>query len=442
MKVSTEKIQGSQVVLTIEADKEEMDKSLDRAYRRLVAKTAVPGFRKGKAPRPMLERYLGREALVEEAANLLMAESYDKAVEEHKVAAIAQPKVEVLQVEPLSFKATVPVRPTVELGDYHEIKFTPDTVVVTDEEVTDTMEKLRQMRATWEPVEREAKSGDLLNIDAEGIAKGKTAISEKGGWYVLSPGNTSSLPGFSEQLEGAKVGEEREFTLKLPEEFGELAGEDCNFKVKVNEIKQKNLPALNDEFAKSLGRGIETVNALKERVLADIKSDKERMERRSLQEKAIEALVAISHLEYPDILVQDEIDHLIEERKQYLGERESLEDYLKNAKKTEEEFRNELKPRAEDIIKRSLVLEKLGEMEKIEVNESEITAEAERVIQGASDDEKLKQFFSSQSGKESLRRNIYMRKIIDRFTDIATKVEETTPLEEKEGGKENGEPAK
>ncbi len=444
MKVSTEKIQGSQVVLTIEADKEEMDRSLDKAYRRLVAKTAVPGFRKGKAPRPMLERYLGREALVEEAANLLMAESYDKALEEHKVDAIARPKVEVIQVEPLSFKATVPVRPTVELGDYHEIKFTPDTVVVTDEEITDTMERLRQMRATWEPVEREARSGDLLNIDAEGIAQGKTVISEKGGWYVLSPGNSSSLPGFSEQLEGAKKGEERTFTLKLPEEFGEHAGEDCNFKVQVNEIKQKNLPDLDNEFAKSLGRGIETVDALRERVLADIKSDKERMARRSLEDKAIEALVAVSRLEYPDILVQNEVDDLIEERKQYLGERDSLENYLKNAKKTEEEFRNELKPRAEDIIKRSLVLEKLGEVEKIEVGAPEIDAEAERVIQstqGASDGDKLRQFFNSQSGRESLRRNIYMRKTIERLADIAAKVEETTPLEEKEGGKENGEPA-
>jgi len=441
MKVSTEKIQGSQVVLTIEADKEEMDKSLDRAYRRLAAKTAVPGFRKGKAPRPMLERYLGRDALVEEAANLLMAESYDKALEEHKVDAIARPKVEVLQVEPLSFKATVPVRPIVELGDYHEIKFIPETVVVTDEEVTEAQERLRQTRATWEPVEREAKFEDLLNIDVEGTAQGKVVVSEKGGWYPLSPGPSSSLPGFSEQLEGAKKGEEREFTLKLPQEFGELTGQDCSFKVLVNEIKQKNLPDLDDEFAKSLGRGIETIDALREKVFADIKSEKERMERRRLEDKAIEALVAISRLEYPDILVQNEIEQLIDERKQYLGERDSLENYLKNAKKTEEEFRNELKPKAEDIIKRSLVLEKLGEVEKIEVSDAEVDAEVERIAQQSAD-ERVRQVFSSQSGRESLRRNIYMRKIIDRLAEIATKGEETTPLEEKEGGKENGESTK
>jgi trigger factor len=222
----------------------------------------------------------------------------------------------------------------------------------------------------------------------------------------------------------------------------ELAGQECNFKVLVNDIKQKNLPDLDDEFAKSLGRGIETVSALKEKILADIRGEKERIEKRKLEDKAIGALVAISRLEYPDILLQDEIDHLIEERKQYLGEKDSLENYLKNAKKTVEEFRNELKPAAEDIIKRSLVLDKLIEVEKIELDDSEVDAEVERVIQGANNDERVRQLFSSPSGRQSLKRNLHIRKSIDRLVDIATRVEETTPLEGKEGGKDNGEPTK
>lgn len=442
MKVTTERIEGSRVVLNVETDKDEMDKSIEKAYRRLAAKTAVPGFRKGKAPRPMLERYLGREALVEEAANLLLVETYDKAIEEHKVDAIARPQVEVIQVEPLSFKATVPVRPTVELGEYHEIKFIPEPVVVTDDEVNEALERLRNMRATWEPVERDAKPEDLLNIDVEGTVEGKVVVSEKGGWYPLSPGPSSSLPGFSEQLEGAKKGEEKTFVLKLSQDFKELAGQECNFKVLVNDIKQKNLPDLDDELAKSLGRGIETVSALKEKIVADIRGEKERIEKRKLEDKAIEALVAISRLEYPDILVQDEIEHLIEERKQYLGEKDSLENYLKNSKKTEEEFRNELKPAAEDIIKRSLVLDKLAEVEKTEVSDPEVDTEVERVIQGANNDERVRQLFSSPSGRQSLKRNLYIRKTIDRLLDIATKAEETIPLEGKEGGKENGESTK
>jgi len=442
MKATTEKIEGSQVVLNIETDMTEMERSLEKAYRRLVAKTAVPGFRKGKAPRPMLERYLGREALIEEAANLLIVETYDKAIEEHKVDAIAQPKVEVLQVEPLTFKATVAVRPTVELGDYREINLTRETVEVTDEEVNEAMERLRHMRATWEPVEREAKLDDLLNIDVEGTAQGKSVIGEKGGYYVLSSNPTSPLPGLSEQLTGVKKGEERTFTLKLPEDFKELANEDCDFKVLVNEIKQKILPELDDEFAKSLGKGLETVAALKERITSDIKATKERLAKERLEDKAVEALVAISRLEYPDILVQNEIDHLISERKKYLGDSDSLDNYLKNAKKTEEEFRNELKPVAEGIIKRSLVVEKLGVVEKMEVSTEDIDAEVERLVSGSNNDERVRQVFSSPSNRESLGRNIYMRKAIDRLVEIATKGEGTTSLEEKEGGKEDGEATK
>ena len=439
MKATTEKIEGSRVVLNIETDNEEMEKSLEKAYRRLAAKTAVPGFRKGKAPRPMLERYLGREALVEEAANLLLVETYDKAIEEHKVEAIARPEVEVIQIEPLSFKATVPVRPTVELGDYHDIKFVPEQVEITEEEVNEALERLRNMRSTWEPVEREAKLDDLLNIDVEGIAQDKVVVSEKGGWYVISANPNAPFPGLSKELEGAKKDEERAFTLKLPESFKESAGQDCVFKVKVNEVKQRNLPNLDDEFAKSLGKGVDTLDVLKERIKSDLKSAKERLARGRLEDKAIDALVAISRLEYPDIMVQNEIDHLIEERRQYQGGEGSLEDYLKNAKKTEEEFRNELKPAAEGVIKRSLVLAKLGEMEKVEVGAADIDAEIERVVQNSNNDERVRQVFSSPTARESLGRNIYIRKAIDRLAEIATKVEEATPPVEKEGGKENGE---
>ena len=438
MKVSTEKIEGSQVVLTIEADETEMEKSLEKAYRRLAARTNVPGFRKGKAPRPMLERYLGREALVEEAANQLLAESYDKAIDEHKIDAIAQPKVEILQIEPLSFKATVAVRPTVELGDYHEIKFVPETVQVSDEEVNEALERLRHLQSTWEPVEREAKYEDLLNIDAEGIAKGNAIVNEKGGWYQLSADVPPAFPGFGENLQGAKKGEERTFTIKLSEEHHkELAGEECNFKVVVNEIKQRNLPNLDDGFAKSLGKGAETLEALKEMVAAEIKSEKERLARGRLEDKAVEALVAISRLEYPEVMVQHEIDHLIEERKQYLNKKEGLDEYLKNIKKTEEEFRNELKPAAEDIIKRSLVIEKLREVEKVDVSDAELDSEIEKIIQRAKD-ERVRQVFSAPQGRESLKRNLNIRKALDRLVETATKAEESTPSGEKEGGKENG----
>ena len=442
MKATTEKIEGSRVVLNIETDSSEMDKSMEKAYRRLAAKTLVPGFRKGKAPRDMLERHVGREALVEEAANLLLVETYEKALEEHKVEAIARPEIEVAQIEPLSYKATVPVRPTIELGNYHGIKLVPDAVEVTEDDVNSALERMRNMKATWEPVEREAKIDDLLNLDVEGKVDDKVAVNDKGAWYVIAVEPPAAFPEFSQQLEGAKRGEERSFTLKLPDGFKELAGKDCAFTVKVNEVKQRNLPNLDDEFVKSLGQdvGTDTVDALREKAKAGIKSAKERMAKSKLEDKAIEELVAISKIEYPDIMVQNEIDRIIEERKRYA--QGGLEEYLKNAKKTEEEFRHELRSVAEDVIKRSLVMGELGSVEKVEVSAADIDAEVEKMVQGNNNAENVRKVFSSPSGRETLGRNLYMRKSVDRLIDIATKAEGATPSQEKEGGKEDGEATK
>lgn len=444
MKVSKDRIEGSQVVLNIEVEAEEMEGAVRQAYRRLGAKTTVPGFRKGKAPSAILEQYFGKGALVEEAAEHLLPEVYERAIREQEVEAIAQPQIEVLQVDPLAFKATVPVRPTVELGDYHQIKFTLEPAVVTEEEVAEALEAIRYMQAPWEPVERPASFGDLLAIDVEGTVGDKSVIDEKGGWYRLSPDLPSAVPGFAEQLEGAKKGEERVFTLTLPAEQGDFGGQECNFRVLVNEIKQKNLPELDDEFAKGLGQGSETLDQLKEKIAADLKSRKEWEAKNNLEEKAIKALVDLAQLEFPDVIVQHEIDHLIAEREQHSGDRASLENYLKAAKKTEDEFRSELRPVAERIVVRSLVLQKFAELEGIEVGAADIDAEVEQMMQHASD-KGTRQLLSSPSARESLGRNLFIRKAMDRLFEIATaegvsvsSEDESVASQVKQEGDENG----
>lgn len=444
MKVSKDKIEGSQVVLNIEVEAEEMEGAIQQAYRRLGAKTTVPGFRKGKAPSAILEQYFGKGALVEDAAEHLLPEVYDRAIREHEVEAIAQPQIEVLQTDPLAFKATVAVRPTVELDDYHQIKFALEPVVVTEEEVTEALENIRYMQAPWEPVERPASFGDLLAIDVEGTVGDKSVINEKEGWYRLSPDLPSALPGFAEQLEGAEKGEERVFTLTLPPEQGDFGGQECNFRVLVNEIKQKNLPELDDEFAKGLGQGLETSDSLKEKIAADLKSRKEWEAKNNLEEKAIKALVDLAQVDFPDIMVQQEIDHLIAEREQHSGDRASLENYLNSVKKTEEEFRNELRPMAERIVIRSLVLQKFAEVEGVEVSAADIEAEAGHMKQHASD-EGVRQLLDSPSARESLGRNMFIRKAIDRLFEIATSEEvpvssedESAASQAKEERDENG----
>ncbi len=428
MKVSTDRIEGSQVVLNIEVDAEEMESAIKKAYHRLGAKTTVPGFRKGKAPPEMLERYFGREALVEDAVEHLLPEVYDRAIQEQEVDAIAQPQVEVLQIDPLSFKATVPVQPTIELDDYHQVKFEQEAVVVTEEEEAEALEKIRYMQAPWTPMERPAKSGDLLAIDVEGTVEGEVVINEKEGWYQLSPDLPNALPGFTEQLEGAEKGEERVFTLTLPAEQGESGGKECSFKVLVNEIKEKKLAEMDDDFAKSLGQGLETLDSVKEKIAADLRSRKEMEAKNNLEEKAIKALVDLARAEFPDIMVQNEIDHLMSEQERHFGDRHGLEDYLNRLKKTQEEFRNELRPMAERIVLRSLVLQRFAELEGIEVSAADIDAEVENMMQYASD-EGVRRLFDSSSARESLRRNLFIRKAIDRLAEIATAGEASVALE-------------
>jgi trigger factor len=447
MKASSEKIEGSQVVLNVEVDAEEMEEAVKKAYRRLGAKTTVPGFRKGKAPPEMLERYYGKEAFIEDAAEHLLPEVYDRAIDEQEVDAIAQPQIDVTQVNPLSFKATVPIRPTAELGDYHDIKLELEEVTVADEEVGEALERIRNAQTPWEPVDRPAQSGDLLAIDVTGTVEDKTVIDEKEAPYHLSPDPTNALPGFAEKLEGAEKGEERDFSLTLPEDRGDMGGKECSFRVVVHEVKVKNLPELDDDFAKGLGQDFETLEALREKIAAEIKARKEAEARSRLEESAIEALVGLTRTEFPEILVQNEADRLMEERERYFGDRERLRTYLESIKKTEEELRSELRPAAERVVVRSLVLHEFAAAEKTEVSPAEVDAEVEGMLQNASD-ESIRKAIDSPNTRETIRRNLYIKNAVDRLVEIATGVqasqtgeEEPATSQAKEEGDENGDAA-
>ena len=419
MNVSMSKIERSQVVLNIEVEKEEMEQAIQQAYRRQGAKATIPGFRKGKAPTVMLERYFGREALVEDAADHLLPELYDKAIKDNGVDAIAQPKIEILKIEPLSFKATVPVRPTVELADYHQIRFVSEAVDVTEEEVTKAIEQIRYDEAPWEPVERPVIKGDLLVIDVEGSVQGKNIVNDKGRLYLLSPETTPSFSMFAEHLEGAQKGEERVFAVTLPPESGEYGGQECNFKITVNEIKQKKLADLGDEFAKSLGQGLENLDSLRERVRDNLRLNKEEGARTNLEQKAISALVELARVEFPDVIAENQIDQMIDERKQYLGGEKGIDNYLKSINKTEEELRNELKPAAEQMVIRSLVLQKFAELEGIEVSAAELDSEMQHILQKTTD-EKVRSIVDSSRTRQSLERRLSLKKTFDRLIEIVT----------------------
>jgi trigger factor len=424
VKVTRDKIENSQAFLTVEMEPPEVEASLEAAYQRLVKKTNVPGFRKGKAPRAMLERYLGKESLLEDALNNLIPQAYENAIKEQEIEAFARPAVEITQTEPLIFKATVPLPPTVKLGDYHSVRMKPEPAASTKKEVVSVIERLRHQQATWEPVEREVGFNDLVVFDIESAASGKPFINQKGAQYQVMENYPTPLPGFAEQLVGLKRDEEKEFTLQIPKDYPdkELADKEASFKIRVSEVKQERLPELNDEFAKGIDPKFKTLDSLRKQVADNLKLRAEEKAKRDFEEKVIDAVVNLSEVEFPPLLVEMEVSHLLDQQlRHWRGSGRGLEDYLASINKTEEELRVELRPPATKRVIRSLVLGKISEGEKIEISDSEIDSEIEDMIKGAAEDKKgeLKKLLNTLQSRESIKQLLVRRKTIQRLVDIA-----------------------
>lgn len=423
MKVTEEKTENSQAFLTIEMEPAEVEESLVESYRHLAKRTNIPGFRKGKAPRAIVERYLGKETVLENALNHLLPQAYEKAIKEHEIEAIAQPHIEITQTDPVIFKATVPLAPTVKLDDYHNIQVTTETVEVTEDDIHQVIEQLRHQHATWEPVERSVEFGDSVVLDVESNIEGEPFINQEGTQYQVLGDLPSPAPGFAEQLVGMKRDEEKEFKLQFPSDYsrGELAGKEPSFKVRIVGIKQEILPELNDDFARQVNPDFETLDALRERVTTNLRLGAEEKARIDFEGRVIEAVVNLAQVEFPAILVEMEIDRLLNEQSRHLSMRgEDLEKYLKNINKTGEQLREELHPLATKRVTRSLVLGKVAEEEKVEVSDSEIDAEVEDTLKSATKNkEKLQQFLNTPRSRDSIKQLLITRKTIQRLVGIA-----------------------
>ena len=423
MKVTRDKTENSQVFLTVEMESAEVEAELEKSYHRLVKKTNIPGFRKGKAPREVLERHIGKGSLFEDALNNLLPQAYEKAIKEEDIEAIAQPHIEVTQTDPVVFKATVPVKPTVELGGYHDIQVTPETAELTEDDVNAAMEQLRHHQAAWEPVEREVNFGDLVVLDVQSNIEDKPFINQQGGQFQVLQERPAPAPGFAEQLVGLKRDEEKEFTLQFPADYprSELVGKEAAFKVKVTEIKQERLPELNDEFARQVDPDLETLDSLRERVSTNLRLGAEERARMDFEERVVDAVVNEAQLDFPPILVEVEIRRILEERMRgwQMGG-QGFEEYLSRINKTEEELREELQPLAVKRVSQSLVLGKIAEEEKIEASESEINAEIENLTRGdVQNKDELEKFFNTPQSRESIERLLITRKTVQRLVEIA-----------------------
>jgi trigger factor len=421
MKVSTEPVKNSQVTLNIEVEPAEIDKYMEKAYNRLVKRVSVPGFRKGKAPRDVLERHIGKDALFQEALEDLIPATYKEALEEQKIEPFAQPQFELIQTEPLVFKAVVPLKPTIKLGDYMGIRVESKPIEIKEEDIDVTIEQLQHQQAILSPVNRPVQFDDVVTIDIEGEKEGESYPIRKDVVYEVTRGARLPLPGFAEKLEGMSKGEEKSFVLSYPSDYEiqDLAGKDHAFKVTVTELKEKKLPEIDDALAKTLGK--EDLASLQEQIASNLKAGAEERARLELEQKAVDAAVELSEVEYPPALVDREIDRLLsEEARQFTEGITGLENYLKTINKTMDEHKEELRPMADRRVIRSLVLGKIAEEEKIEVDDSEIDAEIEKMLKDADKQvEEMRKFFSLEPARESLKQFLIGRKTIERLAQIA-----------------------
>ncbi|MCJ0933342.1 trigger factor [Virgibacillus halodenitrificans] len=419
MSAKWEKQEGNEGVLTIEVSPEEFDKALDQAFKKVSKDVQIPGFRKGKIPRKIFENRFGVESLYQDAVDIVLPDAYMKAIEETNIEPVAQPEVDIETIEqgkPLVFTAKVTVKPEVKLGEYKGLEVEEQSVEVTDEDVEKEIEHQREHHA--ELVVKEegtVEEGDTVVIDFEGFLGDEPFEGGKGENHSLEIGSGQFIPGFEEQLVGKKAEEDTEITLTFPEDYHaeELAGKEATFKVKIHEVKSKELPELDDEFAKDIDEEVETLDELKKKKKEELEEQKkqeaENQKRETLLEKASENAEVV----IPEAMVDTELDQMVKEFEQRLQmQGMTLEMYSQFSGQDVDALKEQMKEDAEKRVKTNLTLEAIVENEDLEVSEDDLNAELENMASMyGTDIEQLKQMLGGNT--DALKGELKMRKAID-----------------------------
>jgi trigger factor len=431
VKVTQDKIEGRQAYLTVEMEPAEVEESLKKAYSRLVQKANIPGFRKGKVPRPILEQFIGKEALLEDAVEHMVPDVFEKAVKEKDIKPITRPEVQVEKMEPVTYKMIVPLEPVVKLADYHSLKLAPESVELKEEDINKTIEQIRREHSIWEPVDRQVNGRDKVILDIESNVGAQPYINQKDAEYEVIKESEFPIKGFSEELIGMKKGDTKEFKLSFPQEYGrpELAGKETSFKVTVKEVKQEKLVELNEELAQKVNPEYKTVEDLRNKVVNDLKENAEAKAKRDFQQKILDFLVEKSEIEFPPVLEEDELNNLIDsEMRRWQVDEKGLDQYLQSINKTPEQFREELRPSAVRSLKQSLAITEVAKAENIKVEPSDLNDEINNITKGIPDQNK-EQFInllSSPRSQASMGAAIATRRTIARLEEIVQSTSEST----------------
>lgn len=428
MSVKVEKIEENKVKLTVTVNAEEFNKALDYSFKKVIKDVSLPGFRKGKVPRPIFEKKFGEAALYEEAVNYLIPMSYPLAVEEANIDPVAQPEIDfdyesMGKDQEFTFYATVVVKPEVKLGDYKGLEVTELPTEVTDEEVTAEVNKLLDRHAELAVKDEAAEDGDTVVVDYEGYKDGQPFEGGASTNYSLKLGSNTFIPGFEEKLIGIKAGEDRDIDLTFPEEYHseDLKGANVTFKVHCHEVKTRVLPELNDEFVKELEmENIETVEALKSDALTKLKQQKETDAKNHLVDTLVEKASENATINIPQEMIDAESDKLMQDAEQRLSQQGvTLDLYLQYTGGTREGLQEQLKTEAVKRIRYNLTLEAIANAEGLEVNEEDLTKQFEEIAKAYN--VSIEQVKAAFPNTQDVEGEIKVRKAIDFLVDNASK---------------------
>ena len=435
MSLQVEKLEKNMAKLTIEVSAEDLDKAMEKAYQKQKSRISLPGFRKGKAPRKMIESMYGKGVFMEDAVNSLVPQEYTKALGECDLEIVSQPEINVTQMEPgkaLIFTADVAVKPEVTLGDYKGVEVPKSEIAVTDEEVDAEVKKEQDKNARTVAVEdRAAANGDITTIDFEGFVDGVAFEGGKGTDYALTLGSGTFIPGFEDQLVGANTGDHVEVKVTFPEEYQgkELAGKEAVFQCDVKKIETKEVPELDDEFAKDVSE-FDTLAEYKEDVKKKLTEKKEKEARTAKENAAVDKAIENAQMDIPELMTKTECRQMMDDFSRRMQQQGlSMEQYFQFTGQSMDKMMEDMKPQALKRIQTRLVLEKVAEAENIQPSEEEITEEIQKMADAYKmEADKIREAIG-ESGLEQMKKDMAVQKAVTVIADAAVEVEKAADAE-------------
>ena len=428
MTATWEKKEGNEGLLKVTVPAEKVNKALDQAFKKVVKQINVPGVRKGKVPRPIFEQRFGVEALYQDAVDILLPEAYGEAIEETKINPVAQPEINVTQIEKgkdFEFEATVTVEPEVKLGDYKGLEIEKQDSELTDQDLQDEIDhSLGHLADMVVKEDGAVEEGDTVNIDFDGYVDGEQFEGGQADGYDLEIGSGSFIPGFEDQLVGVKTGEEKDVVVTFPEEYHaeELAGKEATFKTKVNEIKYKEVPELTDEIANELDSDANSVDEYKENLRKRLSEQKAQDAENVEKEEAINKVTENTTIDIPQAMIDTELDRMVQEFGQRIQQQGlDLQTYFQISGQDESQLREQMKDDAEQRVKTNLTLSAIADEENIEVTDEDIDKELEKMSsQFNISVEDIKQTLGNT---DIIKNDVRIQKVIDLLRDNAKYVD-------------------